>query len=67
VIGHLRFGRHPRGDGTYAETIEFVRAHQRGLNNELYIPSVHKVDSGKIISDQMKRYWRQSNKPARPP
>ena len=40
VMGHLRFGRHKLKDGSYRETIEIVRPHQRGLSNELYIPKV---------------------------
>lgn len=41
VRGHLRIGRHKRGDGTYAERIEWVRPHQRGLKHTLYVPKTY--------------------------
>ncbi|MDP2662032.1 MAG: hypothetical protein Q8R28_15010 [Dehalococcoidia bacterium] len=62
VIGHLRFGRHPRADGTYSQTIEWVKPHQRGLANELYIPATHYVKEGKIISSRMRAWYRQNDK-----
>ena len=40
VAGHLRYGRHRLADGSYRLTTEWVRAHQRGLKHELYIPAV---------------------------
>lgn len=57
VIGFLRFGRHKKGDGSYSETIEWVAPHQRGLANDLYVPSTHKVERGKVISKRMKSYF----------
>jgi hypothetical protein len=59
VVGHLRFGRHPRADGTFSETIEWVPPHQRGLENELYIPKTYRVERGKVISPLMRRYYGQ--------
>jgi hypothetical protein len=57
VIGHIRFGRHKRKDGSYAETVEWISDHQRGLANELYIPKTYKVDGGKEIAHkEMRRY-----------
>lgn len=44
VRGHLRFGRHPRADGTYTERVEWVRPHQRGLANAVYIPKTYHYD-----------------------
>ena len=57
VIGHLRFGRHRRGDGTYSETIEWVRPHQRGLANELYVPKISRFSSDRNIHPRMEQYW----------
>lgn len=57
VIGHLRYGRHKKGDGSYSETIEWVPPHQRGLANDLYIPKTYKVEKGKIIAPAMRRYY----------
>ena len=57
VIGHLRFGRHRRGDGSYSETIEWVRPHQRGLANELYIPKISRFSSDRNIHPRMEQYW----------
>lgn len=61
VIGHLRFGRHKRGDGTYSETIEWVPPHQRGLKNTLYIPKTYKVDGGRVMSERMGEYWKEES------
>jgi hypothetical protein len=47
VRGHLRIGRHKRGDGTYREQIEWVRPHQRGLKHSLYIPKTYAYDGGR--------------------
>lgn len=57
VIGHLRFGRHKRRDGTYSETIEWVSPHQRGLSNALYIPKTYSVKRGKVESERMREYF----------
>lgn len=66
VIGHLRFGRHPRKDGTYNEIIEWVPPHQRGLDNEIYIPKTYKVERGKAVSPLMRRYYGIAEPAARP-
>jgi hypothetical protein len=59
VIGHLRFNRHKVKDG-YRETIEWVSDHQRGLENELYIPKTYKVEKDKnIATDAMKKYFEE--------
>lgn len=55
VIGHLRFGKHKRADGTYSRTFEFVPPHQRGLANTLYIPKTYKVSRGKQIAKEPMR------------
>jgi hypothetical protein len=57
VIGHLRFGKHKRGDGSYSHTIEWVAPHQRGLQHSMYIPKTHRVEGGKTIAPEMRRYW----------
>jgi hypothetical protein len=49
VIGHLRFNKHKTKDG-YKESIEWVSDHQRGVENELYIPKTYKVESGKTVN-----------------
>ena len=41
VRGHLRFGRHRRGDGTYSQTVEWIRPHQRGLQHTVYVPKTY--------------------------
>lgn len=56
VIGHLRFGKHKKGDGSYSYTVEWVRPHQRGLRNTEYIPSTHHVDGGKEIDPRFREY-----------
>ena len=57
VMGHLRFGRHKLSDGTYRDTVEFVRPHQRGLANSLYIPKTYNVRAGKVEHPMMQDYW----------
>ena len=44
VIGHFRFGRHPLSDGSHRTTREWVRPHQRGLQNLNYIPAVRRFN-----------------------
>jgi hypothetical protein len=59
VIGHLRFNRHLTKEG-YKDTIEWVADHQRGLENELYIPKTYKVEKDKKIAlPEMKEYFEQ--------
>ena len=58
VIGHLRFGRHKRADGTYSHTIEWVRPHQRGLRHELYVPKTSHFRRRGKIAPEMSEYWR---------
>ena len=57
VIGHLRFGRHRRKDGTYAEHIEWVRPHQRGLANDIYVPKISNFKGGRNVHPKMHKYW----------
>lgn len=57
VIGHLRFGKHKLGDGSYRDTIEWVIPHQRGLANSVYIPATHKISRGKVVAPAMRRYY----------
>lgn len=44
VRGHIRFGRHPRKDGSYSHTVEWVPPHQAGLANAIYIPKTYSYD-----------------------
>ena len=44
VIGHFRFGRHPLSDGSHRTTREWVKPHQRGLQNVNYIPAVRRFN-----------------------
>jgi hypothetical protein len=48
VIGHLRFT-----EGRFI----WVRPHQRGLANEIYIPKTYNVKGGKQVDPHMKRYF----------
>ena len=57
VIGHLRFGRHRLRDGSHRASIEWVRPHQRGLANQLYIPKTSRFQQGRPISPRMAEYW----------
>lgn len=57
VIGHLRFGHHPRKDGTFNDTIEWVPPHQRGLANTIYIPKTALFDKGRTIAQPMQEYF----------
>jgi hypothetical protein len=60
VIGHLRFNKHKTKDG-YKESIEWVADHQRGIENDLYIPKTYKVESGNQISvTEMSKYFKSS-------
>ena len=63
VIGHLRFGQHRRRDGTYSETIEWVRPHQHGLANELYVPKISRISGDRQIHPKMEQYWGTSDLP----
>jgi hypothetical protein len=57
VIGHLRFAKRKTKDG-YKDSIEWVSDHQRGLENELYIPKTYKVEKGKDIAvKEMETYF----------
>lgn len=57
VMGHLRFGRHKLGDGSYRSTVEWVRPHQRGLANSVYVPATRKYVGEKVVARQMQEYW----------
>ena len=46
VMGFPRRGRHRLKDGTYRETVEWVRPHQRGIKNQNYIPRVSRFEAG---------------------
>ena len=46
VMGFPRRGRHRLKDGTYRETVEWVRPHQRGIKNQTYIPKVSRFEAG---------------------
>jgi len=59
VIGHLRFNKHRRRDGTFIDSIEWVDSHRRGLKNELYIPKTYQVKAGAKPSELMKKYWNK--------
>ena len=59
VMGHLRHGRHQLKDGTWKLTLEWVPAHQRGLEHTLYIPSVRKAETGKKSDERNYEYFRK--------
>lgn len=50
VIGHLKLGRHHLKDGSIREKVEWVRPHQRGLKNELYIPGTYGYEGRADVS-----------------
>jgi hypothetical protein len=59
VMGHLRNGRHQLKDGTWKLTLEWVPAHQRGLNNSLYIPAIRKAEVNKKSDERNYEYFRK--------
>lgn len=60
VIGHLRFNRHRLADGSYRHTVEWVPAHQRGLDHVEYIPKTYRAEHGKPIHPVMREYYGRS-------
>jgi hypothetical protein len=46
VIGHLRLNRKRLRDGTHKEVVEWVPAHQRGIQHALYIPKTYLAERG---------------------
>jgi hypothetical protein len=58
-MGHLRNGRHQLKDGTWKLTLEWVPAHQRGLNNSLYIPAIRKAEVNKKSDERNYEYFRK--------
>ena len=60
VIGHLRFTQHrvKQEDGSLGKKdyVEWVQAHQRGLNNSLYIPKTYQVEGGKTLHPRFQEY-----------
>ena len=60
VGGHLRFGRHRLTDGSYRITKEWVRAHQRGLRHELYIPAIRRYQGPNDIQEVLRRLNREA-------
>jgi len=59
VMGHLRHGRHQLKDGNWKLTLEWVPAHQRGLNNSLYIPAIRKAEVNKKSDERNYEYFRK--------
>lgn len=63
VIGHLRF-QHQKIKAGHRDVIEWVRDHQRGLANELYVPKTYVVQAGRRIAiRQMKEYFGDKTTP----
>ena len=58
VMGHLRFNRHRLKDGSWRDTIEVVRPHQRGLEHERYIPKVSQFKGERVWHPAMERYFK---------
>ena len=56
VVGHLRF-QHQRIKDGHKTIIEWIRPHQRGLANQLYIPKTYLVTHGKTLHPQMQEYF----------
>ena len=62
VAGHLRYGRHRLADGSYRITVEWVRAHQRGLQHELYIPAVRNYKGTGDVDAALRELQSQNTK-----
>lgn len=63
VIGHLRFNRHRLATGEYRHTVEWVPAHQRGLDHVEYIPKTYRVKAGKEFHPAVRRHWGVDRQP----
>ena len=61
VIGHLRCVRKKREDGTYENTFTWVRPHQRGLANDIYVPKTANFKAGKQTHPVMNDYFPNKN------
>jgi hypothetical protein len=63
VIGHLRFNKHKLASGAYRHTVEWVPDHQRGLENEIYIPKTYAVaKSSKTVPENQQYFGEEAKK-----
>ena len=57
VTGYLRINNRILPDGTHKTTIQWVRPHQRGLKNKLYVPKTSRIIANKQIDPRMDEYF----------
>ena len=57
VIGHLRCIRKKNEDGTFSNSFIWVRPHQRGLANDIYVPKTASFKAGKETHPVMNSYF----------
>ena len=57
VMGHLRCIKKKNEDGTTSNSFIWVRPHQRGLANDIYVPKTSMFKSGKEVDPVMNSYF----------
>ena len=57
VIGHLRCIQRKNEDGTTSNSFVWVRPHQRGLANDIYVPKTSNFKGGKETHPVMNSYF----------
>ena len=57
VMGHLRCIQRKNEDGTTSNSFVWVRPHQRGLANDIYVPKTSMFKSGKKTHPVMNSYF----------
>ena len=57
VMGHLRCNRKKNEDGSFSNSFIWVRPHQRGLANDIYVPKTASFKAGKEIHPVMNSYF----------
>jgi len=61
VMGHLRCIRRKNEDGTTSNSFVWVRPHQRGLANDIYVPKTSMFKAGKEVDPVMNSYFPPQN------
>ena len=57
VMGHLRCNRKKNEDGSFSNSFIWVRPHQRGLANDIYVPKTASFKAGKETHPVMNSYF----------
>jgi len=57
VMGHLRCIQRQNEDGTTSNSFVWVRPHQRGLANDIYVPKTSMFKAGKEVDPVMNGYF----------